>query len=554
MNTGRRYSLLLLPGAALLYLLFATYKIATPDLGQDEARYAITALNMMADTREFPVVSAEPFGRPDGHILWAYSTLLALSMSVFGRGEFGLRIVNVILLGGAGFLVYRLALRLLKDRALACVAGAFFLLNPTAISYARPAMVEPSVAFWGCVAMILAAAYCDSPKTWRALLCGIALALGFLSKLWLIMPYGLPCLALMLLAPRQRTRLAADVALCGAAFLALTGSHLLLVSWIAPEHYRDWVYWYFVGTLASRVSGPGYDPAQWYRPWWFYAGVLFKCLFPVLPLVLLGLRPAFRERGRVVALWLAALFAPAIAISFLKVKLAAYAYFLYPGLAVVVACGYQHFRYKATSREIAIAGAASAAIALCFIGADVVSGPQLAAILLLYALYAAAAQGGALRVWTQRALVGAVAVTILVSLALVVRRSLRDRIYYRELAPYFQSLLHERPVGPSTFVAPHYAAITFRTFRHGENWGSYYFHKTGEEFRRELDNRSHAFYIVDDSGKLYGGKPEPERLELLRRRARDVTGELEVRFGVKLPYRVFVPAPNSGAARFTESK
>jgi len=528
-----------------LYGALALYHLGTPDLEADEGRYGTSALNIVNDYHQIAIVSPDPGGVPWSTWPYVYPVELAGSILLLGKNEFALRIVNVVLMVLTALCVYWMAVLLLKDRTIGLLAFGLFLLNPATIAYARSAMAEPSVAFWGCAAMVAAASYRKSGRPLHAVLCGVALGLGFLSKLWLIMPFcaAVALLLLSRLPDEKLSKLVRDSILGVVAFLIVAGSHLLLLRLLSPENLKIWLGTYFQGAASSRVGGAGFDPNMWYKPWWFYFGALFKGVSFGLPLLFLGISELIRRR-RFLALGCAAwLVGPAIVLSLFKVKEAAYVSQAYPALALLMACGLLPFLETAQPVQIALSTLASIAFAGFFFVVGVVTRMQFLMMLALYVLYLAAALPKLLLPGYRKyaAIAASIAALLFVD-AVVVRRHLGHRTNYREVASYFRPRVGPLHPGVVILTSPEFPEFGFYLFRQGEYWDTFYFHKSDEQFRDELEHGDRLFYVVDPSGTLYGGKFKPEWEALLTQKTRDVTPEVEQAAGTKIKLRVLVPA------------
>jgi 4-amino-4-deoxy-L-arabinose transferase-like glycosyltransferase len=529
----------------LAYGALALYHLGMPDLDSDEGRYGTSALNILNDYHQIAIVSPDPGGIPWSTWPYAYPTMLAGSIVLLGKTEFALRIVNLVLMVLTALCIYRLAVLLIKDRTTALLAFGLFLLNPSTIAYARSAMAEPSVVFWGCAAMVAAASYRESGRLTSAALAGVALGLGFLSKLWLILPFG-AAVALLLLSrlPDEKLgKIVRDAALGFVVFLIVAGSHLLLLRLLSPESLKIWLGTYFQGAAATRVGGAGYDPSLWYKPWWFYLGALFKGTFFGLPLLFLGIADLIRRRRFLVLGCAAWLVGPVFVLSLFKVKEAAYISQAYPALVLLMACGLLPFLETMRPLEVALSALASIVLAGFFFVVGVVTRTQVVMMLALYALYLAAAPLKLLLPgWRKRAAIAAAMATLLLADAVVVQRALAHRTNYREVAAYFKPRVGPLRPGTVTFTSPEFSAIGFYLFRQGEYWDTFYFHKSDEQFRDELEHGDRLFYVVDPSRTLYGGKFKPEWETLLTQNTRDITAEVEQATGTKIGLRVLVPA------------
>jgi len=528
----------------LAYGALALYHLSVPDLDADEGRYGTSALNILNDYHQIAIVSPDPGGVPWSTWPYAYPSLLAGSIVLLGKTEFALRLVNVVLMLLTALCIYKLAVLLIKNRTIALLAFGLFLLNPSTIAYARSAMAEPSVVFWGCAAMVAAASYRESGRPAYAALSGVALGLGFLSKLWLILPFGAAVALLLLsrLPDEKMGKIVRDAALGFVVFLLVGGSHLLLLRLLSPESLKIWLGTYFQGAAATRVGGAGYDPNMWYKPWWFYFGALFKGVFFGLPLLFLGISDLVRRRRYLVLGCAAWLVGPVFVLSLFKVKEAAYGSQAYPALALLMACGVLPFLETARSLEVALSALASIVLAEFFFLVGVVTRMQVAGMLALYVLYLAAAPPKLLLLrWRKGAAIVALAMLLLTD-AVVVQRALAHRTNYREVASYFRSRVGPLHPGVVTFTSPEFSAIGFYLFRQGEYWDTFYFHKSDEQFQSELEHGDRLFYVVDPSGTLYGGKFKPEWRALLAQNTRDITAEVEQATGTNIGLRVLVPA------------
>ncbi|MGO9515845.1 MAG: ArnT family glycosyltransferase [Candidatus Korobacteraceae bacterium] len=528
----------------LAYAALALFQLGKADLETDEGRYGISALNILYDYHQIAIVSPEPGGVPWSTWPYMYPVELAGSILLLGKTEFALRVVNVLLMLLTAVCIYRLSMLLLKDRTTALLASGLFLLNPATIAYARSAQAEPSVVFWGCAAMVAAASYRESGRPSYAALSGIALGLGFLAKLWLILPFG-AAVALLLLARLPQGSLSStirDIAIGLVAFLIVAGSHLLLLRLLSPENLKIWLGTYFQSAASTRVGGMGYDPNMWYKPWWFYFGALFKGVFFGLPLLFLGTADLIRRRRYLVLGCAAWLVGPAFVLSLFKVKEAAYVSQAYPALAILIACGVLSFLETPQPLQVAFSVLASIALGIFFFAVGVVTRMQFLMMLALYVLYLAAAPMKLiLPRWRKLAAVAAALATLLLTDAVVMKRQLSRRTHYREIASYFRPRVGPLQPGTVIFTSPEFAALGFYLFRQGEYWDTFYFHKDDAQFRNELEHGDRLFYVVDPSGILYGGKIKPEWGALLAQNTRDVTAEIEQATRTRIGLRVLVP-------------
>jgi 4-amino-4-deoxy-L-arabinose transferase-like glycosyltransferase len=525
------------------YLTFAFVKLGSSELGIDEGRFGVSAINILSDPHQLATVSEDPLGQP-GTKPYGYPILLATSLWALGKTEFGLRTVNVIVLALGALFLYRFVLLVQNDRTIALVTFALFLLNPGTLTYARTTMPEPLVVAVGCLALFCGAKFITKKSFPWAAACGFALGFGFLSKMWLVLPFILACfslLALKLVTERNRVFLA-GIPLAFFSFLFVAASHLLLVRWLTPTAWSHWMGIYFFFSLGSRVAGAGYDPVMWYRPWWFYFAAAFKASFFGLPLLLLGVQAARKRLNVPLITVLLSLVLPVFAFSLLQVKQASYIYPAYPALALLLALGWSYLERDATRLELIFTSLLSIGATAFFFAKGVFGSREFAALMALNLLYFARSLVGARSDCFVRYGVGAAVFSaLLFADALVVKQSIQPPVYYREIAEYFKPQLLSKKPQDMVFTAPAFPAMQFYTFRSGEYWETFYVNKSAVEEASDLRQGDRAFYLVDPSQTLYGGKMSSDRWAALREYGSDVTEEMEKQLGHTIPLRIFVP-------------
>ncbi len=537
-----RWELHFIAITSVLYLGLALFRLGAADLGSDEARFGVSALNILADYHQLAIVSEDPLGGP-GTKPFFYPLCLAASIAIFGRTEFAVRIVNVIGLALAAAVFYIAVASYLKDRFVASLSFAFFLLNPGTLKYARVAMPEPLIVLWGCAGILSAIQFRQKRKLFWACLCGLTLGLGFLTKMWLVLPFVLSCFVLLLLplengSSRGRTT---GIAIAAVALVVVSAFHLLLALWVAPETFRQWWNTYYIFSFQSRAAGVGFDPVMWYRPWWFYLTTFFKATFFGLPLVLLGILSLAKRRNATLIVVCAILLAPVCYLSFFRVKQATYICPIYPAVALLLALGSIGLWKNVSSGQVAGASALSILLSIGVrVAPDVLRAKEFWAILAVYVLYLIL---GSQRVWSRRLATGlllAVSAFFMLSADVIaVRQTLEHRTHYREIAQFFKPSLKAENPRDIVFISPEYPALAFYSFRSGEYWETYYVHRNFDVFLRRLLNRDRLFYVVDPTGVLYGGKASQEEVNALDKHARDVTVDIERSTGQKMMVRVF---------------
>jgi 4-amino-4-deoxy-L-arabinose transferase-like glycosyltransferase len=525
-----------------MYLFFALYRLGWADLSPDEGRYGLVAVNILTDHKQLAILSEDPLGGP-GTKPFMYAVSLASSVLLFGKNEFALRAASVVALLAAGLILFAVVDSCLGDRTLSVLMLFFFLLNPWTISYARTAMPEPTLVFWGCFSLFAGVRFVKTRSLIWALACGLGLGLAFLTKLWLVLPFAVAAIvffaAMWISGPRGRIAAAALISCAG--FMLAAASHLFLVLHWTPADFGHWFRLYFIVSLSNRAAGHGEDPVMWFHPWWFYLGALFKATFFALPLVYFAIYTLIRRRQHALIVVLAAMLSPFLILSLFTVKQSSYAYPAFPALAFLLAYGTLAAVRTRPLNALVVATLLSAATALFFFIAAVITLPQLCLIGGLYSLYIAASFASErYRLVSGVALAGVALAAMLAADTLAVRASLQHRTYYRNLASYVRPLVAHSAPQAVVFQAPEFPSLEFYLFRTGEYWQTYYFHESYTDFLDQLKKGDKAFYVVDPTGKLYGGKISTDELNALHKYAEDETPAIERVIGRKLRVQVFV--------------
>jgi len=523
-------------------MAFAIVKLGTSELGSDEGRFGVSALNLLHNPHQFAVVSEDPLG-PPGTKPFGYPFLLAASILIFGKTVFALRIANVIILVGGALFLYGFVELIMEERTAALLTFAFFLLNPGTVTYARVAMPEPLVVAAGCFAMFCAAKFLTNGRLSWAAACGFAIGLGFLSKLWLVLPFALACFSVFAFQffRERKGVVVTGVLLACSSFVFVAASHLILVLCLDPGSWQHWTGIYFLFSVGSRMAGHGYDPAMWYRPWWFYPAALLKASFFGLPLLLLGIQSVRKQRQLLVAAVVCSLLLPVLAFSFFRVKQASYIYPVHPALALLISLGFIYFKEAGRLEQLLVCLISIGAGAFLFFE-HVLGVSEFTALTCLYLLYFTACVVGRRFGHASRYVVAAALFSaLLFADARVAKQTLQPPLYLSEIADFFRpQLLKARPE-ELVFTAPIFPAMEFYTFRGGEYWQTFYAHKSLAQVTDDLRRGAQVFYVVDRSQALYGSEVSPDKLQALREYAVDATGQIEQKLGHSMPLRIFIP-------------
>jgi hypothetical protein len=257
----------------------------------------------------------------------------------------------------------------------------------------------------------------------------------------------------------------------------------------------------------------------------------------------LGIPALIKPKNVILIAVLGALILPIFVLSLLHVKETIYVFPVFPGLALLVALGLDYFFRSANRAEIIAATMISTLVAVWFYRQYVFLRREMILIEGLYLVYLLAGFAGSLYRPIAR---GAVAVAAILAMsfvaAIAVRKTLEHRTYYREIAAYFKDRLLSLPPSNVAFFSPEVGAVSFSTFRTGRYWQTYYFHEDDAVFERDLIDRRQVFYVVDPSGKLYGGQPSPGEWQALREHAYEISPEVEAFIGHPIALRIFVPS------------
>jgi hypothetical protein len=158
---------------------------------------------------------------------------------------------------------------------------------------------------------------------------GMLLGLGFLTKMWLIVPYaGAACAFVLVQSTLVRKReelpllLRRSVLAAAAGFALSASAHLVFVAVVAPDDLPHWIGSVYLGIFSGRgVTGGKLSAIAGYEPksFLYYPALLYREHFYLAPLVLFGL-PSLLRRNRAHALEaLAMAFAACLAVVVLSV-------------------------------------------------------------------------------------------------------------------------------------------------------------------------------------------------------------------------------------------
>lgn len=209
-----------------------------------------------------------------------------------------------------------------------CLLGAYWAVSPVSREGARAAVLllvsspwlfsqyalrefEPLLAATGVLGFAaLLRAKGTHALRWAAL-SGALLGLGFVIKLWLVVPAFFAALGFLVaraytLPVAQVQRLPAVSLAFALGFLAFGAAHLLFVMLSAPHDLGAWVEWVYLGLFSGHgVSAPKLSAPEWQGSAWAYLVWLVRDHGALLAPIALGLPSLTRRLGTLQRAWFA---------------------------------------------------------------------------------------------------------------------------------------------------------------------------------------------------------------------------------------------------------
>jgi hypothetical protein len=340
------------------------------------------------------------------------------------------------------------------------------------------------------------------------------------------------------------------------AALIPAAAHLLAVAIAYPEDLSFWlrkVYFGFFlreGISGGKLAGNVVDP-RWIHPIWYYAGVLYRDNFLLVPVISLGLGPLLRDRPlNREFLWTAvAGMIGLVLFSLMKIKEPLYilscTIFIYFLAAACLAAFVRNIGAAAESSRAYKFTALSTIVLVAVFGAAFALGIKsreitplfivvhsIALPLLLVLFWRARRSTPRFVEWT---VYGACAATIAsVSIYTAMTRYPRDETVTRMITPYIEN---NSPKALS-LVATEYKAYQFYAFRRGCYWDELPLRQPPERvFASPELNHARAF-VVEPEDLV---KPEMKPwITWLETHTVEKTAELDATLGVRTGARLFV--------------
>jgi len=498
----------------------------------DEGYYGVMARNVLASPRFLVSPSLWPEG-PPGDKPPLYPAMLAVSLRLFGVGEHAVRGPSF---GFAAISALALAYLLRKSAGpWSAVAGAALLVTlPWFADASRGAAAEIPTTTFGLLAI---ACLAGNPSSWkRGLLSGVLLGLAFLCKLWLVAPFALACLSIIGFEARaRRTLVPLLVGATGTG--ALHGLSVLL---LAPDARDHWLLMYFGRSLLEKGTGQG-NVGGWVKHPAYYWALLIHAIALMFPLACAGAESALRRIRepvpRAILVWAACIGV----LSSFAVKTGIYAYVIVPAWVALAALG-AHATSRGERPSLATIALGVILSSPWLIPNEAGQRLQLLIWGATWAIALVAWSLGSRRVrWGPAAAVGLV---VIAAVGGFVREAQRLPVRYnqtglRVLAATVDSLVLGTPAAVASFVSPEAPALSFYLFKTGTYWHTPHMPWSPERREWISSNKDLRFFVVDTTGRLYGGAPDSLMMAWLVRETVEVTEPFRARLGRETPLRVF---------------
>jgi dolichol-phosphate mannosyltransferase len=320
-------------GMAILFALTAAYAFATTvphaELVQPDEGVNVTMARNIQHSREFVVrPSVYPGGRSDwlkedlpalGN-LPLYPALLALMPKLPGFS--GMALLSFIALCVTVLSTSRLVS--LVDTRAGLYTGILMSCSPALLQAYRRIEFEPILTAFCAAGLFLFVRGAWYRQRAVCFLGGLLLGCGFLTKMWLMVPYAFALIAFCVIEAAQvrahgtSAGLRRSVAFGAVGFVLTASAHLLFVAAFSPDDLPEWLSNVYLGIFSGQgVTGGKLSAIAEYakreRPVLYYPLVLYRDHFFLVPLSLFGLGELLRSprprTSRLLAMILGALIA-----------------------------------------------------------------------------------------------------------------------------------------------------------------------------------------------------------------------------------------------------
>src|SRR5262245_18852835 len=533
-----------LPAVLVVGIVLALWVAWSPpganDITASEGYYGTQARGILLDARHRLSPPLRPMGDP-GFKPPVYPALLALSIRALGANELALRWPSLAMAALIAVLLAGLVARA-AGRFAGVGAAALLMTLPWHAHSSRFAASVIPVTVLGLAALVVLG---REPVTLRrALAAGVLLGLGYLCKLWLILPLALAALAMLGRRP-------AYVATLLAAMLATGSAHLAAVAMFEPQTLTGWMQFGWRVFFWDWVTGARYARDLIHPPS-FYLWILGHAFVLMLPLVGLGCLVAFRRRSEPVPRALLVWALGALGLSLAAVKLPVYLYVVIPAFVGLASLGAAAL---ATGEDrLGLPGALGLGV-LALLGSPLfarafgeVGAPWPGWAVAWAGFLAARLARGAWTGWRRPAALALVLLAISGGLARESRRlplRFHDpglRMVARAVAPRLAGV----SPGRTALLSVDAPAMSYYLFRTARHWFLESDESTEQHLSRVAGDDSIRVFVIDRGAGLYGGSPDPAMQGWLDAATREITGEIEAAAGRRLGVRVFVREPRVG--------
>jgi hypothetical protein len=391
---------------------------------------------------------------------------------------------------------------------------------------------------------------------------GAFLGLGFLTKMWLIVPYLFAVSGFILVRAFVDTRQqphpqrGQQIAICVIGFVAVSLTHLAFVAWTSERDLAAWVHHVYLGIFSGRgVTGEKLSGLGQYlhAPRWFlyYPLILYRDHCFLLPIICFGLpaltrRPTVKKRALVAIVFGALLALVVLSVPAVKERLYVLAAvpFLYvlAGLCLAALIEAPE-RYRAINRTAVRAGIVVAGLSIVLFGIFLLAGTAPTVLTPgYYAAHSAAMLAAAFLGWLwlkRRALTPFLLIFSLTALSayVVVETWLGQKPIHPTLAKLIAPHLKNKKSAYPSYVSVDCRIMQGYLMRNGLCWESFIASERNPG-PQGANNGRYSVYIL---GKRELADPSLVGvLAWLEVEYREISKKLDKRLGYPSGYRVFV--------------
>lgn len=556
-NVLQRYSRLIIVFIILCALVYQGTRntLFRDDYTGDEGFYGTLALNMTRD----PAYLLRPAPEPDG-IFDTVNTplahppvnsyLMAGAYLLFGHRLEAFEIVPFV-----SFLLTLLGIYLLValwNQEAALLSVLLLAVSPAILKNFRYLEAEPIMAALGIASIYFSALSARRHRVVYALVAGGCLGFAFVTKLWLVFPYGFAAAGALCFGYGWR-KMWKPLIVFGMAFLLCASTHLAAIALWVPDDLDFWVRriylapFFGVGIAGSKLSATAANiPSNWVHPWWYYASIAYRDHFFLFPMIALGIPAVRRDDWRMLA-WIGPGLASGILLSLFAIKETLYALpiwlFLYPCAGVCLTAWLNDV--QANSRRLTwypaaiVLGMAIAVIAVIFayskgIAPDSITQSYMllhTVVMLLLVVTILVGYSVIHADTLSFVLAGAALSFAVTAVGDIVSRQPVAPLLQQVVAPYVKDASRSRPA----FIAPNYKALQLYLFQNGKYWKDAPIELPPERFvQAESENGVRVYVVGPQEQQQY--KP---LITYLEKHSLELTDQYDTLLGRKGDLRIF---------------